>query len=146
MAYEVLLADLLEKHQEEFAEAIITAVKLTLANVTGLDFKQLRPRYIQLVTVTAGYLRSGDTTQYKAYLLQFCQVSFQLGGTVESFQAISQAVIDRMKAMVEQEFAAPKDAQIKNRCLRRLSSLHALNNVAVFNAYTTFNAKKSTVV
>jgi hypothetical protein len=145
MAYEVLLADLLEEHQEEFAEAIIAAVKLTMASVAELDFEQLRQRYIQLMAVSASYLRSGDTAQYKAYMLQFCLVSFQLGGNVESFQAISQIVIDRMKAIVEQEFAEPADHQIKNRCLQRLSSLHALNNVAVFNAYTTFNAKKGTV-
>jgi hypothetical protein len=137
----VALAALLEAHQQDLAQRLFEVVRVYHPDQAFLDqhHEQLLVRYEGCILAIATYLRDGDATLYKEFLVQFSHQVFRNRGTVEVMQICTQAIADQMKELVDLNFAELHHERIRASYKRRIDSFLTLTNVTAINARITKN-------
>jgi hypothetical protein len=134
MAYEDFAA-LVEAHAQQIAQEMAAHVIATAPNADRLDAKQIEATFVQGISVLATYLRDGDPEPFKQFFVQIGGNSFQAGGDVDSFRSTGQIFTQKLKELVEHEYAGPANERVRESYKRRLDSLNTLTNVTIINTH-----------
>ena len=134
MAYEGL-ADLVEKHKDRLARQIATAIherKLRLYSEFNLE--QLVKLAYPALETTAQYIRSGNITEYRAYVKKRTAERRKQGYSMEEINAGGSIIAAKIIELIKRELPAPENEQTRQSYISRIEGLTNLGRASAHSA------------
>jgi hypothetical protein len=126
MLYEPL-AKLIENNLDQMSrQAAQTVIDRHFRVYVGVEADKIKDRFVPSFKMIAGYLRSGDATEYSNYMRQICQERFKRGYTAEEIEAIGDVIYEIIKLFIEQEFPDSTNDHARARYNRRIEGIRTL--------------------